>query len=119
MSDLGPVAPRGPGFYLRTLQGHLIGEPEAEILVEISRVLDLIDALQAVLDESSLVVNGKPNPVLIELRQQQLVLAKLISLVPPAVESAGAVPPPSPKTLRARRAAEARWANHVPRGGVG
>jgi hypothetical protein len=71
----------------------------------------VIDDLQTELDRTGAVVDGKPNPCAVELRQQRLVLARLLSLLPPAEPTVSAGPP-SPRSLRASHAAQARWAEH-------
>jgi hypothetical protein len=108
---LAETMPRGPGFLLRVLQKHVIGEPEAEVIREIACVLDLIDDLQAELDRAGAVVDGKPNPCVVELRQQRLVLVRLLALLPPAEPTVSAGPP-SPRSVRASHAAKSRWAEH-------
>jgi hypothetical protein len=104
---------RGAGFFTRVIQGYLINEVEGEIVREIAHVLTLIDQLQAELDRAGPVIGGKLYPVVVELRQQRMLLAKLVALLPPAAEGTGPIPPPeSPRTRQARRAADARWAEH-------
>lgn len=52
---------------------------EAALLREAARTADAIDGLEAALQETGLVVDGKPSPLLVELRQQRIVLTRLVA----------------------------------------
>lgn len=54
-------------------------EEEQRLLVEACRVADRLDALAGIVDECGVIVGGKPNPALVEARQQQIVLARLVA----------------------------------------
>src|SRR5712691_8180464 len=92
---------RGGVFFTRCLMDRVIDEPTGQILAEVAALLELLDDLQAELKRAGAVIDGRPNPVAIELRQQRLTLARLVALLPPA-EPGAAAPPPSARTLRAR-----------------
>ena len=93
---------RGAGFWRAGVADFEPGPDDRELLLEVCRTLDLVEELQCRLGEKGM---------LVEIRLQRQLLARLlIQLGLPDEE--GAVMP-SPSTSRARRAAEARWAGHV------
>lgn len=78
-----PAAPKGSRASGRRLWRSVLDrfdldEHELVLLRQAVAVADLCDALQAEVDVSGLVVAGKANPALVELRQQRILLARLI-----------------------------------------
>jgi hypothetical protein len=79
-----PRAPEGARAAGRRLWRSIVDEFELDehelaLLRQAVRVVDTIDALQAVVDRDGvLTVEGKTHPAVVELRQQRLVLARLI-----------------------------------------
>jgi hypothetical protein len=87
------------------------GEPANQrLLLEAARVVDRLDQLDAVVRRNGAVLSsGRPNPALVESRQQQLVLGRLVNALDlPRNESTdgGAV------SDAAREIASARWTKH-------
>ena len=110
-----PRAPEGAGAAGKRLWRSVLGEYELQeheqvLLRQAVRVADLCDELQAVVevDGPMLRVDGQPrtHPAVIELRQQRIVLARLIVAlrVPLGDQEQGAViTPQSPAPTRLQR----------------
>src|SRR4051794_40430406 len=56
----------------------VLEEHELSLLREAVRTKDLTEALQSVVDEDGPVVGGRAPPAVVELRQERLVLARLL-----------------------------------------
>lgn len=60
-----------------------VDEHEKALLTRACRVLDTIDGLQAIVDDEGLITDSsqgrRANPALVELRQQELLLARLMT----------------------------------------
>jgi hypothetical protein len=59
-----------------------LDDHEAAILAEAARTVDLLDDLQAEIDEKGLILDshgGRINPAVVEARQQRLALLKMVS----------------------------------------
>jgi hypothetical protein len=72
----------GRRFYRSVISEFDLDDHEAAILAEASRTVDLLDDLQAQIDENGLILDshgGRINPAVVEARQQRLALLKLIS----------------------------------------
>lgn len=72
-----------------------LGDHEKSLLLEAARTVDTVDGLQKILDEEGLMMTSpqgtKAHPAAVEIRQQRIVLAKLISsLKIPVEEDEGA-----------------------------
>lgn len=52
---------------------------EADLLTQACRTLDLIDALDQLVDGEGLMRDGKAHPALVEARQQRITLARLLA----------------------------------------
>jgi hypothetical protein len=88
VSTRRPAAPPGlsrPGrrLWRTTVADYEVTPPELVVLGEMCRIVDRIGALEAELDGQPTIVRGstgqpKINPILAELRSQQLVLARLV-----------------------------------------
>ena len=64
----------------RAIHAHLdLDAHESALLLQACRVSDRLDALNAVLEADGMMLAGKPHPALVESRQQQLTLARLIA----------------------------------------
>lgn len=93
---------RGRRFW-RAVTAEFTPDPhELELLAEAARGLDLVDRLREATSEGPLTVDGRTNPLLVELRLVRAELRLLLS-------SFGLEDGESPNARRARRAAEARW----------
>lgn len=102
-------ASRGEAFLACLTDDYELTAVERELALEAARTLDLVDALQQQVDSDGLVTAGsmgqqRANPLLGELRQARLVLARLLSgLALPEEERPAAV------SDAAAAAARARW----------
>lgn len=78
-----PAAPRGAGEAGKRLWRSVLGSFELEehellLLRQAVRVTDTCEDLQAVSAAQGPVVDGRVHPAVVELRQQRIVLARLI-----------------------------------------
>ncbi len=78
-----PAAPRGAGAAGRRLWRAVLGEfelaeHELTLLRQAVRVADLCEHLQQRVDEEGPVLGDRAHPALVELRQQRILLARLI-----------------------------------------
>ena len=85
-----------------------------------ARQLDDVARLEQLLDTDGLVTTGSAgqprlSAVVTELRQARLAAARLLDALALPVDDSGSS---TPAVKRARRAAESRWAGHIPAGGV-
>jgi hypothetical protein len=110
-ADLRPRG-RGRKFWRQVVADHELRPDEGELLAEMARMLDLADRLREAADAAPVVVDGRTNPVLVELRLLRQELRRGLSqlaLPDPDAPEAPAVPPSSMRSHRARKAARARW----------
>lgn len=119
MSELSLPAglgPRGSGFWSETTAEFVLDHGSSELLVEVCRTMDRLDYLAASIASEGVTVlgsQGQPvlHPGLAESRSQALALHRLLAgLALPAEDGGASVE--STSTLRARKAAKARWAGH-------
>lgn len=105
---------RGAAFWVSTCTDYELSAAELELLAEVCRQLDLIDALRdAVAQEGVTVLTtggaSRPHAALAELRQVQLALGRLVAqLALPNPETGEAVVQKL-TTARAKSAAGKRW----------
>ncbi len=91
-----PAAPRGVQaagrrLWRSVLDEFELAEHELALLRQAVRVTDVCEALQQLVDDDGPVLDGKAHPALVELRQQRLLLARLIvALRVPLGEDQGA-----------------------------
>lgn len=113
------LAARGRKFWRDVVAVYTLSRPELELLTEVCRQLDLVELLQATLTADGPVAQGsrgqtRLHPAVAALSSVRTVLARQIAqldLPDPDGETI-----PSAAQVQARKAAQARWANHVPRG---
>ena len=105
---------RGRRFWRRVLVDDDLELTSSELLLleEVCRTLDRLDALNAAVVREGVTVEGsagqrRAHPALIELRQGQITLGRLLSQLALPDETGEALP--SLTEARARRAAESRW----------
>lgn len=89
---------RGAAFWRHITSEFDPSAPELELLLEVCRTIDVVEALAGSDDLRSLA----------ELRQQRLVLGRLLA----QLQIPGDQAIESPTTIQARKAAQARWRNH-------
>ena len=82
MSDI-PKAPRGTKsagrrLWRAVLSEFVLEEHELSLLRQAVAVADLCEQLQAEVERTGLLVGGRVNPALVELRQQRILLARLV-----------------------------------------
>lgn len=103
---------RGRGFWRAAVAEFELSGPEVELLVEVCRLLDEVEALRAAVARDGMVVAGstgqpRVHPALGEMRQHRLALGKLLAQL--ALPDADGESLPSPVQARGRRGAAARW----------
>lgn len=120
-----PPVPRGMGARGRAFWRDVhatweLNRDELEILVEVCRTLDQVDALRATLAEDGFMVPGsqgqpRVHPAVREINASRALLGKLLAqLGLPGPEDEQM---PTMTSVRARRAAEVRWMNTPRKGG--
>jgi hypothetical protein len=72
------VGEAGRRLWSSVLESFVLEEHELALLRQACQVADLCDGLQAEVDASGLLVGGRTNPALVELRQQRILLARLV-----------------------------------------
>ena len=82
MSDI-PRAPDGTKaagrrLWRAVLSEFVLEEHELSLLRQAVATADLCEQLQDEVDEAGLLIGGRSNPALVELRQQRILLARLI-----------------------------------------
>lgn len=106
---------RGRAFWRDTVADYELSRGELELLVEACRALDQCDALRAAVDADGYTVRGsegqpRVHPAISQLNATRTLLGRLLAqldLPDPDGESM-----PSQATIRARKAAQGRWAGH-------
>jgi P27 family predicted phage terminase small subunit len=104
---------RGKRVWRRLHEHYEFSPAEVELVVEVCRTVDTLEQLaEVVAADGTTSVGSKgqkvAHPALQELRQQRIALGRLLAQL--AVEDVDGRALPSPQTLRARKAATARWA---------
>ena len=106
------LGPRGRGFWRATVSGFDLERGELELLAEVCRTLDEIDALTAAIGRDGVTVAGsagqtRTHPAINEVRQHRLALGRLLAQLALPDLDGRAIPKPS--SLRAAHAAQTRW----------
>lgn len=114
--DLGS---RGRKFWLDITAAFELERDETELLLEICRAMDLADALAAVLAAEGHTTEGSrgqrvAHPVIAPLTTVRGQLSRMLAQL--GLPDQDAVALASPASTQARRAAQARWRGHTPRG---
>jgi hypothetical protein len=107
-ADLGE---RGRTFWGQVLADHDPRPDELELLAEVCRQLDLLDALRDAVG-GDLVVDGRMHPALVEQRQVRMEVRRglaALALTDPAEDVEVAPEVANLRTIKARKAARARW----------
>ena len=111
-----PDLTRGEAFAATVRSGYDLGPDELELLEEVRRCLDLLDDLQDVVRSEGSTTAGSAgqtviHPAVVEGRQMRVVLLRLLgSLGLALADDEAGRPMPTPASLRARNASNARWA---------
>jgi hypothetical protein len=98
MTERKPPAPQGLGaagkrLWKAVLDDFDLEEHELALLRQAVRVADLCEDLQAQVDAEGLIIGGRTHPALVELRQQRILLARLVvALRVPMGEQEGQAP---------------------------
>ena len=84
MADSKPRAPSGLGSSARRLWREVVNTfelmpHELAVLREVVRVVDRLEQLERSIAEDGAVVDGKPHAALVEARQQQIILGRLLT----------------------------------------
>ena len=106
---------RGRAFWDATTTAYELSGAELQILAEICRTLDELEALSATLSADGMTSAGSKgqtvaHPALLELRAARVVLSRLVAQLQLPDED-GAASLPSAASLRSRAAAGQRWRN--------
>ena len=103
--DLGDT---GRAFWEGVVADYDLGPAEEASLLEVARTMDSIEDLStAVREHGPVTPDGKPSPLLVELRQQRGTLVKLLGLLDlPLDDDAD---PMTAASRRGRAAARSRW----------
>lgn len=103
----------GRSLYEAAVEDYDLSLPELAALLQAAETLDTLRALEdSVREHGPITATGRPNPLLVELRQQRAILVRLLGVLDLRLEDDEA--PDSngvrPSTSRAaRKAARARW----------
>lgn len=108
---------RGRRLWTDTVSAFDLRPDELALLLELARTVDQLDVLEAALADAPLVTEGsagqaRANPLLAEIRGHRLAAVQMyraLGLADVAEEGDDGQPLPTPKQLRAQRAARARW----------
>lgn len=78
-----PSPPRGTGpegrrLWKAVVTGFDLDEHELSLLRQAVRVADVCEQLQAMVDTDGPILDGRAHPALVELRQQRILLARLV-----------------------------------------
>src|SRR3954451_15644018 len=78
--EVEPYVGGSPGTRLWThvLDEFEMSETELVLLREACRTADAVEELHGYVDEEGVMLDGRPNPALVELRQQRILLARLV-----------------------------------------
>lgn len=111
---------RGLRLWERLLNRFEFSVVEVELLVEVCRTAGAVEELEKQLRADGVVVEGarggqRVHPALTELRHQRVAFGKLLA----QLDLPDDVAVDSPKTARARKAAQARWRQERERREVG
>src|SRR3954452_173338 len=68
----------GARLWTRVLAEFELSETELVLLREACRTADAVEELHGYVDEQGTMIDGRPNPALVELRQQRILLARLV-----------------------------------------
>lgn len=108
---LGPEAAR---FWRELTRKYTFRPDERRILEDACSEIDLIDDMAAAAKGAERIVKGSMgqpviNPLISELRQHRITLASLLRQLQLPEEVSGAVPGGAVRSVKARKAAQARW----------
>ncbi len=108
----GGLGARGRRFWRGVTAGFELSEAELELLVEACRLLDTLEVLEAAVAVDGVTTVGsrgqvRVHPAVGALQSGRATLGRLLAQLDLPDEEGASVP--SPATLRARAAAEARW----------
>ena len=111
---------RGRRLWDRLLDSYEFAPAEVELLVEVCRTAAAVEELESQVRSDGVVVEGarggqRVHPALVELRQQRITFGTLLAQLELPDDEAVT----SPKTARARKAAQARWRNDAAQRGAG
>jgi hypothetical protein len=106
---------RGKRFWTAVTGRWELSLVEIELLVEVCRHLDECEALQLAIRRDGATTKGsngqvRAHPALAELRGARVVLGRLLAQLRLPDDLGDELP--SPRTARARRAAQVRWLHH-------
>jgi len=109
------LADRGKAFWRDTVTEYELSRGELELLAEACRALDQCDGLRSALDVDGYTVRGsegqpRVHPAVSQLNATRTLLGRLLAQL--ALPDPEGEATPSQASLRARKAAQDRWAGH-------
>lgn len=112
---------RGRAFWDHAAEEFELSPAESELLIEVCRHLDLLDALKDQIEEDGLSVTGsqgqvRSHPALSEIRAARLALGSMIAQLQLPDEDGQVVP--TRRQVSARKAANVRWRPDTAKAGV-
>jgi len=110
---------RGEAFRVDVLARFELNRDELEVLTEACRTLDLLDELRSALARDGVSVAGaagqpRAHPMVAQINATRATLGRLLAHL--ALPSAEGTQMPSTRSVRAQRAAQARWGSRGMRG---
>jgi hypothetical protein len=106
----------GADLYRSAVADYDLSVPELAALLQAAETLDTLRELEdSVRANGRVLPSGKPNPLLLEARQQRAILVRLLGLLDLRIDDAGqpsdstGAPAMSPTSRAARAAARKRW----------
>ena len=111
------LGPAGRDLHRKVCTSFEMDDHELPGLLLACKQLDDVHRLEELLERDGMMSTGSTgqqrlSQVVAELRQSRLAASKLLDALALPLDDSGVAA--SPATKRARRAAEARWAGHVP-----
>src|SRR3954451_13785400 len=88
----------GARLWTRVLAEFELSETELVLLREACRTADAVEELHGYVDEQGTMIDGRPNPALVELRQQRILLARLVVALRVPLDDDGDVVPGGQRT---------------------
>ena len=109
------LAVRGRRFWQDVTAEYELSRAELEQLAEVCRSLDLIEQLRKAIDCDGVMVRGsegqpRVNPAVTQINATRTLLGRQLATLALPDPEGDAVP--SQETVKARKAAQARWAEH-------
>jgi hypothetical protein len=110
------LGPRGHAFWSDALDAFELDRHEEELLTQVCRLLDRLDALRAAVDDDGVMLDMRVHPAVSAERQLSVALGRLLAQL--EIPSEAETSLRSPTSVRASRAARTRWDRTIAQRGV-